>query len=47
MVLQDEPFTVDFFLLPLEGCDTVLMTQWLRELGPIWWDFAKLLMNFH
>lgn len=37
----------DGFLLPLEGCDAILGTQWLRELGPIWWDFAKLLMNFH
>jgi hypothetical protein len=47
MALQGEPFMMDFFLLPLEGCDAILGTQWLRELGPIWWDFAKLLMNFH
>ena len=44
--LQGELFTVDFFLLPLEGCDAVLGTQWLRELGPFWLDFARLLMNF-
>jgi hypothetical protein len=44
--LQGELFIVDFFLFPLEGCDAVLRTQWLQELGPIWKDFARLLMNF-
>jgi len=46
VMLQGEPFTVDFFLLQLEGCDAVLETQWLSKLGPVWWDFAKLLMKF-
>jgi len=44
--LQGEPFLVDFFILPMDVCEAVLGTQWLRTLGPIWWDFAKLVMVF-
>ena len=36
----------DMFSLPLGGCDVVLGAQWLRTLGPILWDFAKLWMQF-
>ena len=36
----------DMFALPLGGCDVVLGAQWLRTLGPILWDFAKLWMQF-
>lgn len=46
MWLIGEPFVIDFFLLPLEGCEAVLGIQWLQMLGPIWWDFARLLMRF-
>ncbi|KAI9182262.1 hypothetical protein LWI28_023696 [Acer negundo] len=46
LLLQGIPVSVDFYLLPLEGYDIVLGTQWLRTLGPIWWDFAKLQMKF-
>ncbi|KAL5820768.1 hypothetical protein ACOSQ3_022650 [Xanthoceras sorbifolium] len=45
--LQEVPFDIDFFILPLEGCDVVLGTQWLRTLGPIQWDFDKMQMKFH
>jgi hypothetical protein len=44
--LQGEPFLVDFFILPMDVCEAVLGTQWLRTLGPIWWDFARLVMIF-
>jgi hypothetical protein len=44
--LLGEPFVIDFFLLPLEGCEGALGTQWQQMLGPIWWDFARLLMKF-
>lgn len=44
--LQKVLFEIDFFILPLEGCYAVLGTQWLRTLGPIQWDFDKLLMKF-
>ncbi|KAJ0051484.1 hypothetical protein Pint_01715 [Pistacia integerrima] len=36
---------IDLFLLPLEGYDIVLGTQWLRTLGVINWDFTQLRMN--
>jgi hypothetical protein len=44
--IQGEPFKIDFYLLPMDVCEIVLGTQWLRMLGPIWWDFSKLLMRF-
>lgn len=34
------------FLLLMEDCEAVLGSQWLRVLGPILWDFAKLHMKF-
>ena len=37
--LQGNSIFVDFYLLPLEGCDVVLGAQWLSTLGPIEWDF--------
>ncbi|XP_026384611.1 uncharacterized protein LOC113280171 [Papaver somniferum] len=45
--LQQYEFTTDFHLLDISGCDAVLGVQWLRTLGPIKWDFAKLTMQFH
>ncbi|KAK0572903.1 hypothetical protein LWI29_000220 [Acer saccharum] len=36
LLLQGIPVSIDFYLLPLEGYDIVLGTQWLRTLGPIW-----------
>jgi len=45
--LQGEPFLVDFFILPMDVCEAVLGMQWFRTLGPIWWDFARLVMRFH
>jgi len=30
----------------MDVCEVVMGTQWLRLLGPIWLDFAKLLMRF-
>ncbi|KAJ8753628.1 hypothetical protein K2173_025619 [Erythroxylum novogranatense] len=44
--LQEVPVFLDLYVLPLEGYDVVLGTQWLRTLGPIIWDFSKLLMKF-
>ncbi|KAH9766092.1 hypothetical protein KPL70_002068 [Citrus sinensis] len=38
--------SIDFYILPLKGYDIVLGTQWLRTLGQIMWDFAKLQMSF-
>lgn len=47
ILIQGESITVDLYILPLEGYDVVLGTQWLRTLGPIVWDFSKLLMAFN
>ena len=38
--------SIDFFLLPFQGCDIVLGIQWLKSLGPIQWDFNTLSMRF-
>ena len=46
LFLQGIPIEVDFFLLPLEGCDVVLGVQWLGTLGPILWDFGRMQMQF-
>ena len=37
---------IDFMVLPIMGCDLVLRMQWLKELGPIVWDFKTLTMQF-
>jgi hypothetical protein len=44
--LQNTMFIVEFFLLDLSGYDAVLGAQWLRNLGPILWDFSQLYMSF-
>ncbi|OMO52671.1 Retrotransposon gag protein [Corchorus olitorius] len=36
----------DVFLVSLLGCDMVLGIEWLKTLGPIWWDFSLLVMKF-
>ncbi|XP_026399723.1 uncharacterized protein LOC113295606 [Papaver somniferum] len=43
--LQRVLMLVDFYVLPLEGCDVVLGNQWLSTLGPIVYDFSKLHMR--
>ncbi|GAV82384.1 RVP_2 domain-containing protein [Cephalotus follicularis] len=44
--LQDQELVVDFFLLPLEDYEVVLGIDWLRTLGDISWNFAKLVIKF-
>jgi hypothetical protein len=44
--INDAEFFLEFFLLPMEGCEAVLGAQWLRMLGQIMWDFANLYMKF-
>jgi hypothetical protein len=46
MVIGGESFLMDFYIITLDGCDVVLGCEWLRTLGPIVWDFAKLSMTF-
>lgn len=42
--IQGFQFHLNFFLLPVSGCDIVLGAEWLRSLGAILWDFSKLTM---
>ncbi|XP_020105551.1 uncharacterized protein LOC109722075 [Ananas comosus] len=44
--MQGLEFKANLLLLPLRGCDMVLGVQWLKQLGPILWDFSKLRMEF-
>ena len=44
--MGDAIFTVDLILLPIYGADLVLGVQWMRQLGPILFDYDKLWMEF-
>jgi hypothetical protein len=44
--INKEGFTTNLFVLPLGCYDIVLGTRWLATLGPILWDFSKLIMSF-
>ncbi|CAM8924213.1 unnamed protein product [Rhodiola kirilowii] len=44
--MQGYQFVTDVRTLPLDCCDFVLGVQWLTTLGPIWWDFSNLRMEF-
>ncbi|KAL8170829.1 hypothetical protein V2J09_022633 [Rumex salicifolius] len=44
--LQGYEFKTEVRTLPLDCCDLVLGVQWLTTLGPIWWDFSNLRMEF-
>lgn len=44
--IHSEPFSTDFFALPLAGYDVVLGTEWLASLGSMLWDFGVLTMSF-
>ncbi|KAJ0092850.1 hypothetical protein Patl1_25137 [Pistacia atlantica] len=46
LTLQGVPLNVDLYVLPLEGYDIVLGTQWLQALGPVIWDFSRMVMRF-
>ncbi|XP_042510970.1 uncharacterized protein LOC122086287 [Macadamia integrifolia] len=44
--LQGHTFTMDLFVLPIQGVDIVLGIRWLSLLGPIVMDYQKLTMDF-
>lgn len=44
--MSDKQFSAEAMLIPLGSCDMVLGIQWLSTLGPIYWDFKKLRMDF-
>lgn len=43
---QGHSFQADFMVIDLGNCDMVLGVQWLKTLGPITWDFDRLVMQF-
>lgn len=44
--LQGHTFTMDLFILPIQGVDVVLGIQWLEMLGPVLTDYKQLTMDF-
>jgi hypothetical protein len=46
ITIDNEQFLIDFYVIALEGYELVLDCNWLRQLGPILWDFDKLTMAF-
>lgn len=44
--LEGTLFTLEFFLIDLQGYDSILGLQWLKTLGLILWDFTVLSMSF-
>lgn len=43
---QSHNFQAYFMVIALGNCDMVLGVQWYKTLGPITWDFDKLVMQF-
>jgi len=46
MTVEDEQFSTDLYVFPLEGYDLILDCNWLRSLGLVVWDLSKLSMKF-
>ena len=46
LTLQGTVFTLDLFVLPIEGPDVVLGIQWLQLLGRVSHDYSALSMEF-
>lgn len=44
--MQQQDFSTNVYLLPLESYDLILGIQWLKTLGIITWNFTELTMNF-
>ncbi|XP_066347901.1 uncharacterized protein [Miscanthus floridulus] len=44
--IDNTPFHIDLFVMPLAGYDMVLGTQWMATLGKIIWDFTERSMSF-
>ena len=46
LCLQGHTFSIDLFILPIQGADVVLGIQWLELLGPMVTDYKLLTMDF-
>ena len=40
--MQGREFRADMRLFSLGGCDMILGSQWLSQLGPVLWEFKNL-----
>lgn len=47
LTMQGYVFTLDLFVLPIEGPDVVLGIQWLQRLGRVSHDYAAMTMDFY
>ncbi|XP_026410936.1 uncharacterized protein LOC113306183 [Papaver somniferum] len=45
--MQGHKFVEDLRVLPLGSCDIVLGADWLKQLGDVLFNFAKLSISFH
>jgi hypothetical protein len=46
IVIDNRPFAVDLYVMPLAGYDVVLGTHWLATLGDVVWNLAAGTMAF-
>jgi hypothetical protein len=46
LLIDDDSFSADLYIMPLAGYDVVIGTRWLGELGPIVWDLGHRRMSF-
>ena len=46
LCLQGHTFSIDLFIIPIQGVDVVLGVQWLELLGHVVTDIKLLTMNF-
>ncbi|XP_047965871.1 uncharacterized protein LOC125210353 [Salvia hispanica] len=46
IILQGHKFTIDLFVLPVEGPDIILGVQWLQDLGDVTKNYRSLTMKF-
>lgn len=46
ITIQDIPFSIDLYVLPISSTKIILGVQWLKSLGPILTDYNTLTMKF-
>lgn len=45
-MMNGKQFETEVMFIPFGSCDMVLGIQWLSTLGPVYWDFSKLKVEF-
>lgn len=46
IIIRDEVFIIDLYIVTVDGYEMVLSYQWLSTPGPILWDFGPRTMSF-